>query len=73
MCTGGNLGVRQNLVVLSKKNVGWKNWVLFAILQWEKNDSTIIHCTWEPVYCWEMEINRWVYKEKIKKSNWVGG
>jgi hypothetical protein len=37
MCTGGNLVVRKNSVVLWKKIVGWKIWILSAILQWEKN------------------------------------
>ena len=37
MCTGGNLVVRQNLVVLWKQFVGWKNWILSAILQWKTN------------------------------------
>ncbi len=38
-CTGGNLFVRKNLVVLWQNVIGWKIWILSAILQWEKNQT----------------------------------
>ncbi len=73
MCTGGNLVVKQNLVVLWKKIVGWKIWIISAILQWEKNQmyknslfvgTGILLRNGNKL----MSIQR-----KDKNSNWVGG
>ncbi len=51
MCTGGNLVVRQNSVVLWKKLLDEKFEDFLLSYIEKKIRRTRIHCTWEPVYC----------------------